>query len=49
MSEEQSSVKVMLSVQEEDIENPRVKIDLEAPQDDSSLASIATTYSKDSE
>ena len=47
VTEEQSKVKVMLSVQDGDSENPRVKIDLEAPQDDSSLASIVATYSKD--
>ena len=37
----------MLFVEDEDSENLRVKIDLEAPQDDSSLASLIATYSKD--
>ena len=49
MTEEQSRVKVMLSTQDEDNENPRVKIDLEAPLDDSSLASLVATYSEDPE
>ena len=47
MIEEQSRVKVMLFVQNDNNENPRVKIDLEPQHDDSSLASLVATYSED--
>ena len=45
MIEKQSRAKVILFVQDEDSENPRVKINLEAQQDDSSFASLVATYS----
>ena len=49
MTEEQSEVKVMLFVHDEDSENPRVKIDLETPQGDSTLASLIASYSENME
>ena len=49
MTEEQSEVKVMLSIHDEDSENPRVKIYLETPQGDFALASLIASYSKNME
>lgn len=49
MIEEQSEVKVMFSIHDEDNENPRVKIDLETPQGDSALASLIASYSENTE
>ena len=48
MIEEQQREKVVLLVQDENSENPQVEIDLQAPQQDSSLASIVATYTEDS-
>ncbi len=48
MTEEQSRVKVVLSVQDENSENPRVEIDLQVPEQISPLASLAALYTEDS-
>ena len=49
MTKEERRVKVILSIHDENNENPQVKIDLQFPEQTSSLTNLIATYTKYSE
>ena len=48
MIEEETRIKVVLSVHDENNENPRVEIGLQVPEQDSSLANLVAAYPEES-